>query len=78
MLKAKTIILSLEEKIEFNLNVWLLKFREKKIRFFQQTYIPPVIVPIDREDPDIDEDGMEKISFNESREKFLYTILFED
>ncbi len=78
MLKAKTIILSLEEKIEFNLNVWLLKFREKKIRFFQQTYIPPVIVPTDREASAIDEYGIEKISFIESREKFLYTVLFED
>ncbi len=78
MLKAKTLIVRLEEKIEIGLNVWLLKNKEKDIRFFQQTHIPPEIIPIDKEDPIKRERGMEKAAYSERRGYFMYTILFEE
>lgn len=78
MLKAKTLIVRLEEKIEIKLNAWLLENKEKDIRFFEQTHIPPVIIPIDKDDPVKRERGMEKAAFSERRGYFMYTILFEE
>ena len=55
-----------------------MKNKEKDIKFFQQIHLPPVIIPIEKEDPIKKESGMEKAAYSERRGAFLYTILYEE
>ena len=78
ILKSITKKISKELDFEQELDNFLLLNKNRKIKFFQQTYIPPIIIPIPENDPIKRNKGMENASYTESRGYFLITLIYED
>ncbi len=77
MLSYTILTLRLEDDIQLKINNWLLENKEKKIRFIQHTYIPPLIIPLPENDPIKKECGMEKATYTEKRGYFLVSFYYE-
>ena len=77
MLSCEILKLRLEDDIQLKINNWLLENKEKKIRFIQHTYIPPVIIPIPENDPIKKERGMENATYTEKRGYHLVSFYYE-
>ena len=78
ILKSITKKISKELDFEQELDNFLLLNKNRKIKFFQQTYIPPIIVSIPDNAPIKRERGMENASHTEIRGYFLITLIYED
>ena len=50
MLRVEFLKLQLEEDIQLKINNWLLTNQNKKVKFIQHTYIPPVILLVPDKD----------------------------
>ena len=78
ILKSITKKISKEQDFEQELDNFLLLNQNRKINYFQQTYILPIIIPIPENDPIKEEKGMENASYTETRGYFLITLIYED
>jgi len=77
MLGVEILTIRLEDDIRLKIKNWLLENKEKKIRFIQHTYVPPVIIPISENDPIKEERGMEKTTYSKRRGYFLVSFYYE-
>jgi len=78
ILKSITKKISEELDFEHELDNFLLLNKNRKIKFFQQTHIPPINIPIPENDPIRRESGKENTSHIEIRGYFLITLVYED
>ncbi len=77
MVGCEILTLRLEDDIKLEINNWLLSNKEKKIKFIQHTYIPPVIIPISEKDPIKNQPRMENVAYAKKRGYLLVFFYFE-
>ncbi|MFX1470143.1 MAG: hypothetical protein ACFFB8_15940 [Promethearchaeota archaeon] len=77
MLKVEFLKLQLEEDIQLKINNWLLTNQNKKFRFIQHTYVPPVILLVPVKDTFKKEREIYKAQITETQGYLLVAIYHE-
>lgn len=77
MLVSITKKITVEKEVSVEINDFVMNHKEKNITSTQLLYIPPVIIPIQENDPIKTERGMENASYTETRGYFLFIAYYE-
>lgn len=77
MLKVGLLKLHLEDDIQLKINNWLLTNQNKKFRYIQHTYIPPIILLVPDKDTFKKEREIYKAGVTEKPGYLLVAIYYE-